>query len=56
MVQAGKLKVLGVSKATRMPLLGKVPTLPSRVCKGFESGTWQGLLVPRARRRRWWRA
>jgi len=47
-VQAGKLKVLGVSKATRMPLLGNVPTIAEQGIKGFESGTWQGLLVPAA--------
>jgi tripartite-type tricarboxylate transporter receptor subunit TctC len=47
-VQAGKLKVLGVSKATRMPLLGHVPTIAEQGVKGFESGTWQGLLVPAA--------
>jgi tripartite-type tricarboxylate transporter receptor subunit TctC len=47
-VQAGKLKVIGVSKATRMPLLASVPTLAEQGIKGFESGTWQGLLAPRA--------
>jgi len=46
MVQAGKLKVLGVSKATRVPLLSQVPTIAEQGVKGFESGTWQGLLVP----------
>jgi tripartite-type tricarboxylate transporter receptor subunit TctC len=45
-VQAGKLKVLGVSKATRMPLLGNVPTIAEQGVKGFESGTWQGALMP----------
>lgn len=45
-VQAGKLKVLAVSKATRMPLLAQVPTIAEQGVKGFESGTWQGLLVP----------
>ena len=44
-VQAGKLKVLGVSKATRMPLLADVPTIAEQGVKGFESGTWQGVLV-----------
>jgi tripartite-type tricarboxylate transporter receptor subunit TctC len=48
MVQAGKLKVLGVSKATRVPLLASVPTIAEQGVKGFESGTWQGLLVPAA--------
>ena len=45
-VQSGKLKVLGVSKRTRMPLIGDVPTLAEQGLPGFESGTWQGLLVP----------
>ncbi|MGM9490710.1 Bug family tripartite tricarboxylate transporter substrate binding protein [Ideonella sp. YS5] len=45
-VQSGKLKVIGVSKATRVPLLANVPTLQEQGVKGFESGTWQGVLVP----------
>ncbi|MED5619911.1 Bug family tripartite tricarboxylate transporter substrate binding protein [Ideonella sp. BN130291] len=45
-VQSGKLKVLGVSKSTRVPLLPNVPTLAEQGIKGFESGTWQGVLVP----------
>ncbi|MBX9833753.1 MAG: tripartite tricarboxylate transporter substrate binding protein, partial [Burkholderiaceae bacterium] len=45
-VQNGKLKVLGVSKATRMPLIGDVPTIAEQGVPGFESGTWQGILVP----------
>ncbi len=45
-VQSGKLKVLGVSKATRVPLLPNVPTIAEQGVPGFESGTWQGLLVP----------
>ncbi|WP_284616317.1 Bug family tripartite tricarboxylate transporter substrate binding protein [Aquabacterium humicola] len=45
-VQSGKLKVLGVSKATRVPLLAQVPTIAEQGVKGFESGTWQGVLVP----------
>ena len=45
-VQAGKLKVLGVSKATRVPLLRDVPTIAEQGVKGFESGTWQGMLMP----------
>jgi len=46
-VQSGKLKVLGVSKRTRMPLIGDVPTIAEQGVAGFESGTWQGVLVPR---------
>ena len=45
-VQSGKLKVLGVSRATRVPLLPDVPTIAEQGIKGFESGTWQGVLVP----------
>ena len=45
-VQSGKLKVIGVSKATRVPLMPNVPTVAEQGVKGFESGTWQGLLVP----------
>ncbi|WP_213956215.1 MULTISPECIES: tripartite tricarboxylate transporter substrate binding protein [unclassified Variovorax] len=44
-VQGGKLKVLGVSKATRMPLLGDVPTIAEQGVPGFETGTWQGVRV-----------
>ncbi|MGH8832453.1 MAG: Bug family tripartite tricarboxylate transporter substrate binding protein [Polaromonas sp.] len=44
-VQSGKLKILGVSKGTRMPLIGNVPTLSEQGLSNFESGTWQGLLV-----------
>lgn len=47
-VQSGKLKVLGVSKATRVPLLANVPTIAEQGVTGFESGTWQGVLVPAA--------
>jgi tripartite-type tricarboxylate transporter receptor subunit TctC len=45
-VQSGKLKVIGVSKSTRVPLLSNVPTLAEQGVKGFESGTWQGVLMP----------
>jgi tripartite-type tricarboxylate transporter receptor subunit TctC len=45
-VQAGKLKVIGVSKSARVPLLASVPTIAEQGVKGFESGTWQGVLVP----------
>lgn len=47
-VQSGKLKVLGVSKAARVPLLATVPTIAEQGVTGFESGTWQGVLVPAA--------
>jgi tripartite-type tricarboxylate transporter receptor subunit TctC len=44
-VQSGKLKILGVSKLTRMPLIGDVPTLAEQGLTDFESGTWQGILL-----------
>lgn len=47
-VQSGKLKVLGISKATRMPLVAHIPTLAEQGLPGFESGTWQGVLVSAA--------
>lgn len=46
MVQAGRLKVLGVSKSTRVPLLPNVPTIAEQGVPGFESGTWQGVMMP----------
>jgi len=49
-VQSGKLKVLGVSKSTRVPLLPNVPTIAEQGVPGFESGTWQGALLPAGRR------
>ncbi len=45
-VQSGKLKVLAISKKTRMPLVGDVPTLAEQGLTNFESGTWQGVLTP----------
>ena len=44
-VQGGKLKLLAVSKRTRMPLIGEVPTIAEQGVPGFESGSWQGMLV-----------
>ena len=46
-VQSGKLKLLGVSKGTRMPLVGSVPTIAEQGVPGFESGTWQGVRAPK---------
>ncbi|WP_119157381.1 Bug family tripartite tricarboxylate transporter substrate binding protein [Caldimonas tepidiphila] len=46
-VQSGRLKVLGVSKRQRMALIPDVPTLAEQGVKDFESGTWQGVLMPR---------
>jgi tripartite-type tricarboxylate transporter receptor subunit TctC len=44
-VRSGKLKLLAVSKSTRMPLVGDVPTIAEQGVPGFESGTWQGVMA-----------
>ena len=46
LVQAGRLKLIGVSKATRMALLADSPTIAEQGVKGFESGTYQDIAVP----------
>ena len=46
LVQAGRLKLIGVSKATRMALIGDSPTIAEQGLKGFESGTYQGVAIP----------
>jgi tripartite-type tricarboxylate transporter receptor subunit TctC len=45
LVQSGRLKVIGVSKRSRMALLADVPTLAEQGVTGFESGTYQGVAV-----------
>ena len=44
-VTAGRLKLIGVSKRTRMALIGNVPTLAEQGAKDFESGTYQGVMA-----------
>ncbi|HTP72890.1 MAG TPA: tripartite tricarboxylate transporter substrate-binding protein [Burkholderiaceae bacterium] len=48
LVQAGRLKLLGVSKRTRMALLPDAPTIAEQGVKDFESGTYQGVAIPSA--------
>jgi tripartite-type tricarboxylate transporter receptor subunit TctC len=45
LVQGGKLKIIGVSKRTRMAVIGQVPTLAEQGVTNFESGTYQGVMV-----------
>ena len=45
-VQSGKLKLLAVSKRTRMALVGQTPTIAESGVQNFESGTWQGVMAP----------
>ena len=44
-VHNGKLKLLAVSKKTRMALIPDVPTIAESGVPNFESGTWQGVLM-----------
>lgn len=43
LVQGGRLKVIGISKATRMPLVSNIPTIAEQGIENFESGTYQGV-------------
>jgi len=46
LVQGGKLRAIGVSKRTRVPLLPQVPTIAEQGVPNFESGTYQGVVAP----------
>ena len=45
LVNAGRLKVIGISKRTRMALVGQYPTIAEQGLPTFESGTYQGIAV-----------
>ncbi|AOS79463.1 MULTISPECIES: Bug family tripartite tricarboxylate transporter substrate binding protein [Hydrogenophaga] len=45
-IQAGKLRVLGVSTAQRSPLLHEAPTVAEQGLAGFDIENWQGVFVP----------
>jgi tripartite-type tricarboxylate transporter receptor subunit TctC len=45
LVNAGRLKVIGISKRTRMALVGHMPTIAEQGLPTFESGTYQGVAV-----------
>ena len=45
-VQAGKLDALAITLAQRSQLVPNVPTMQEAGVKGFEAGTWFGLLGP----------
>ncbi len=47
-IRGGKLRALAVTTATRSPALPDVPTLAESGLKGFNIGTWFGLLAPAA--------
>ena len=45
-VQTGHLRALGVSSATRIPALPKVPTIAEAGVPGYEAVGWNGLVGP----------
>src|SRR5690606_15761534 len=47
-IKAGKLRALAVTTAKRSGALPDVPTLEESGLKGFDIGTWFGLLAPAA--------
>lgn len=47
-IKAGKLRALAVTTSKRSPALPDVPTLDEAGMKGFNLGTWFGVLAPSA--------
>jgi tripartite-type tricarboxylate transporter receptor subunit TctC len=45
-VKSGKLRGLAVTSAQRSPATPDLPTVSEAALKGYEAGTWYGLLVP----------
>ena len=45
-IKDGKLKLLAVSTAQRIPNFPDAPTLAESGMTGFEAGAWQGVMVP----------
>jgi tripartite-type tricarboxylate transporter receptor subunit TctC len=48
MVKSGRLRPLGVTSAQRSALMPQVQTIAESGLKGYETGTWHGVLVPAA--------
>lgn len=46
LVEAGKLRALAATTATRAPMLPQVPTLAETVAPGLDTSVWQGIVVP----------
>jgi tripartite-type tricarboxylate transporter receptor subunit TctC len=47
-IQAGRLRAVAVTTATRFPLLPQLPTIAEAGFPGFEALAWNGVLVPAA--------
>lgn len=45
-IQARRIRPLGVAGASRLPNLPDVPTLSEQGLKGFEAGSWYGVMAP----------
>jgi tripartite-type tricarboxylate transporter receptor subunit TctC len=45
-VKSGKLKLIAVSSAKRVASIPDVPTVAEAGLKGFETGSWQGVVAP----------
>lgn len=45
-VQAGKLRVLGISSGKRFPTLKEIPTIAEQGLPGFEAISWAGICAP----------
>jgi len=45
-VQAGKLRPIAVTTATRSPVLPEVPTIAETGLPGYDTGVWWGFLAP----------
>lgn len=45
-LKAGRMKVFGVTTASRSPLLPDVPTIAESGVEGYEFGNWHGLFAP----------
>ena len=45
-VKAGRMKVFGVTTASRSPLLPDAPTIAESGVEGYEFGNWHGLFAP----------
>lgn len=46
MVKAGRLRALGITTATRFPLVPEVPTIAEAGLAGYQVDTWHGLVAP----------
>lgn len=45
-IKDGRLRLLAVSTAARIPNFPNAPTLAESGMTGFEAGAWQGVMVP----------